>query len=89
MILKPLSTSNSCNSTSADTYANSTLIRVTYEANTNQGHTVYCYSNSSTLKYSIRLCGGESIILEKAPTDLINSSSVDASIQIVPVAYKA
>jgi hypothetical protein len=88
MIIKPLGVSNSCNSTSANTYANSTLVRVTYEANSNMGHTVYCYSNSSTLKYSIRLCGSESIILEKSPTDLINSTSVDTSVQIVPVAYK-
>ena len=89
MIFKPLTTSGSCNTTSANSYGNSSLVRVTHIANTNEGHTISCYSNSSTLKYSIVLCGGESIILEKAPTDLINSTSVDTSVRIVPVAYKA
>ena len=88
MILKPLGVSNSCNSTSASSYANSTLVRVTDISLSNAGHTVYCYSNSTTMKYSVVIVGGESIILEKAPTDLINCSSVDNSVRIVPVAYR-
>ena len=88
MILKPLGISNTCNSTSASSYANSTLVRVTHNSLSNGAHTVYCYSNSTTLKYSIVVIGGESVILEKVPTDLINSSSVDTSLKIVPVAYR-
>ena len=88
MILKPLGISNSCNSTSTNTYANATLVRVTHIDLSNSAHTVYCYSNSTTLKYSVVICGGESIILEKSPTDLINCSSVDTTVRIVPVAYK-
>ena len=88
MIVKPLTVSTVCNSTSTSSYANSTLLRVVHIANTNEGTTISCYSNSTTLKYSLVLCGGESVFLEKSPTDLINSASVDSSVRIVPVAYK-
>jgi hypothetical protein len=88
-IIKPLGVSNTCNSTSSSTYANAHLVRVTHYDNPNTAHTVYCYSADNTLKYSIIVAGGESVILEKNPTDTINCSSVDTTVRIVPVAYKA
>ena len=88
MILKPLGVSNSCNSTSSSSYSNATLVRVTHIDLSNSAHTVYCYSNSTTMKYSVVICGGESIILEKGSTDTINCSSIDTTVRIVPVAYR-
>ena len=88
MIIKPLGISNTCNSTSSSSYSNANLVRVTHYDNPNTAHTVYCYYANTTLKYSIVIAGGESIILEKSPTDTINCSSDDATVHIVPVAYK-
>lgn len=88
MILRPLGASNTCNTTSSSNYNNANLVRITHVALTNASHTVSCYYANNTLKYSIVVIGGESVILEKSPTDTINSASVDASIRIVPVAYK-
>ena len=88
MILKPLGASNTCNTTSSSNYNNANLVRITHIALTNASHTVSCYYANNTLKYSIVVVGGESVILEKSPTDTINSASVDTSIRIVPVAYK-
>ena len=88
MILRPLGASNTCNTTSSSNYNNANLVRITHIALTNASHTVSCYYANNTLKYSIVVIGGESVILEKSPTDTINSASVDASIRIVPVAYK-
>lgn len=89
MILKPLGVSNTCNSTSSNTYGNSTLVRVSHHDLSNTAHTVYCYFSNTTLRYSIVIVGGESIILEKGATDTINCSSVDTTVRIVPIAYKA
>jgi len=89
MIIKPLGVSNTCNSTSSNSYSNASLVRITHIDNANSAHTVYCYYANATLKYSVVVCGGESVILEKGPTDTINSSSVDTTLRIVPIAYKA
>jgi hypothetical protein len=88
-IIKPLGISNTCNSSSSNTYGNANLVRVTHYDNPNTAHTVYCYYANTTLRYSIVVAGGESVILEKGPTDTINCSSVDTTVRIVPVAYKA
>tara|TARA_R110000868_G_scaffold8796_4_gene44978 strand:+ start:429 stop:695 length:267 start_codon:yes stop_codon:yes gene_type:complete len=87
MIIKPLGASNTCNTTSSSNYNNANLVRITHINLSNGAHTVSCYANT-TLKYSIVVIGGESVILEKSPTDTINSTSTDTSIRIVPVAYK-
>jgi hypothetical protein len=87
MIIKPLGASNTCNTTSSNTYGNATLVRISHIAVSNGAHTVSCYTNT-TLKYSIVVVGGESVILEKSATDTINSTSTDTSLRIVPVAYK-
>jgi hypothetical protein len=88
MIIKPLGVSNTCNTTSSNTYANANLVRITHIALTNAAHTVSCHHANGTLKYSLVIIGGESVILEKSPTDTINSASTDTGLRIVPVAYK-
>jgi hypothetical protein len=88
MIIKPLGASNTCNTTSSSNYNNANLVRITHIALTNASHTVSCHYANTTLKYSVVIVGGESIILEKSPTDTINSASVDTGLRIVPVAYK-
>jgi len=87
MIIKPLGISNTCNTTTSDTYANANLVRISHIALSSAAHIVTCYTNT-TLKYSVVVLGGESVILEKSPTDTINSNSTDTSLRIVPVAYK-
>ena len=87
-IIKPLGISNSCNTTSSNSYSNVNLVRLTHIDNSDAMHTVYCYFANNSLRYSIDIVGGESINLEKGPTDTINSSSTDTSLRIVPIAYK-
>lgn len=88
MIIKPLGVSNNCNTISSSSYGNSTLVRVTDIALSNAGHTISCHYANTDLRYTVVLTGGESLILEKGPTDTINSSSTDNTVRIVPVAYK-
>jgi hypothetical protein len=88
MIIKPLGVSTICNTVTSNTYGNANLVRLSHYDNPNTAHTVYCYYANGALKYTCAVIGGESIILEKSPTDTINSSSTDASLRIVPVAYK-
>jgi len=88
MILRPLGASNTCNTTSSSNYNNANLVRITHVALTSGVHVVSCHYANTTLKYSVVVTGGESVILEKSPTDTINSSSTDTSLRIVPVAYK-
>ena len=88
MIIKPLGVSNNCNTISSNSYGNATLVRVTDIALSNAGHTVGCYYANDVLRYTVVLTGGESLILEKGPTDNINSSSTDNTVRIVPIAYK-
>ena len=88
MIIKPLGASNTCNTTTSNTYANANLVRISHISLSNASHIVSCHYANNTLKYSIVVIGGESVILEKSPTDTINSNSTDTSLRIVPVAYK-
>lgn len=88
MVIKPLGVSNTCNTTSSNSYGNANLVRISDIALSNSAHTVNCHYANGTLKYSIVVIGGESVILEKSPTDTINSTSSDTSLRIVPVAYK-
>jgi hypothetical protein len=89
MIIKPLGVSSICNTSTSNSYSNANLVRLSHYDNPNTAHTVYCYYANGSLKYTCPIIGGESIILEKSPTDTINSSSTDVSLRIVPVAYKA
>ena len=88
MIIKPLGISATCNTTSASSFANSTLVRVSHFDSGNTAHTVFCHYANATLRYSIVIIGSESIILEKGATDTINCSSTDATVRAVAVAYK-
>jgi hypothetical protein len=88
MIIKPLGISNNCNTVSSSNYGNANLVRVTDIALSNAGHTINCHYANGTLKYTVVIIGGESLLLEKSPTDTINSSSIDNSVRIVPIAYK-
>ena len=89
MIIKPLGPDQVANTaTAANTFSNSTLIRVSHYSNPNTASYIYCYYANGTLRYNSLVVGGESVIFEKGPTDLVNSSSTDMTVHIVPVAYK-
>jgi hypothetical protein len=88
-IIKPLGATQVANTAvAANTFGNSTLIRVTHYDNPNTATNIYCYYANNTLRWSAMVIGGESVIFEKGATDKVNSSSIDLSVQIVPVAYK-
>jgi len=87
-IIKTLSVSNNCNTVSSSNYGNANLVKITHIALSNAAHTVNCHYANGTLKYTVVVIGGESVILEKSPTDTINSNSTDNTVRIVPVAYK-
>jgi hypothetical protein len=88
MIIKLLGLSNSCNTSTSNTYANANLVKISHIAISNSAHTINCHYANGTLKFTTVILGGESMILEKSPTDTINSTSTDATVRIVPVAYK-
>jgi hypothetical protein len=88
MIIRPLGLSNSCNTSTSNNYGNANLVKLSHIALSNAAHTINCHYANGTLKFTAVLLGGESMILEKSPTDTINSTSSDTSVRIVPVAYK-
>jgi hypothetical protein len=90
MIIKPLGITQVANtSTVANTFGNSTLIRVTHASALTTQAIINCYYTNNTIKYSTQIIGGSSMILEKGATDKVNCSSTDTSVWIVPVAYKS
>jgi hypothetical protein len=89
MIIKPLGITQVANtSVAANTFGNSTLIRVTHYDESNTATFINCYYTNNTIKWSAMVAGGESVIFEKGATDKVNSTSTDQSVTIVPVAYK-
>ena len=86
-ILKPLAVEAVCNTTTTNTYANATLVRITCIGSSTAAHLVTCYYANASAKYSISVVGGQEVLLVKSPTDYLSSNASDSSIQAVPVAY--
>ena len=90
MIIKPLGLTQVANtSTVANTFGNSTLIRVSHYSNMNTSSIINCYYTNNTIRYSVLIVGGTNMVLEKGATDKVNCNSVDSTVHIVPVAYKS
>ena len=90
MIIKPLGLTQVANTAvAANTFGNSTLIRVTHASALTTQSIIYCYYTNNAIRYSTQIIGGSSMILEKGATDKVNCSSTDLSVHIVPVAYKS
>jgi len=90
MIIKPLGITQVANTTvGANTFGNSTLIRVTHASALTTSAIINCYYTNNAIRYSTQVIGGSSMILEKGATDKVNCSSTDLSVHIVPIAYKS
>lgn len=88
MIIKPLNSERSCNTTS-NTYGNNVLVRLTHTGAVTASHLVTCKYANGTVKYTISITGSTSLVLEKGTTDTLESSDTGTSIGAVAVAYRS
>jgi hypothetical protein len=86
-VIKPLANNTYCN-TVPNSFGNNNLVYLTHVANTNEIHTITCKANTGTQLWSIAVCGGESIILQKNPTDTLESGDATNTVRGVQIAYK-
>jgi hypothetical protein len=88
-VIKPLGTSISCNSSNSNTYGNAKLVRITCSAALTTAYTITCTDSSSATVYTINIVGGQSLILEKSPTDTLTSNAVGSTVVLgTAIAYR-
>ena len=88
-VIKPLANNSYCN-TVPNSFGNNKLVYITHVANTNEVHTITCKDLiSNTQLWTIGICGGGSIILEKNPTDILTSGDASNTVRGVQIAYKS
>lgn len=88
-VIKPLGTSISCNTVNLSTYNNAKLVRLTCTAVTTTGHVITCRYANNVIRYSVGITGGQSLILEKDPTDTFESTAVSSTVlRGTPIAYR-
>jgi len=88
-IIKPLGTESVCNTTTFSSYSNSTLVKISHASAITTLALVTCKdSTNTTIKWTTSVIGGETIIVEKSPTDLLTSNNTAATLVAVGVAYK-
>ena len=78
-VIKPLGVSIACNTT-VNTYSSAKLVRLTCSAATNLGYVITCKYANTTIKYSVVITGGQSLILEKDPTDTLESTDTGTTL---------
>jgi hypothetical protein len=90
MIIKPLSNDAVCNTTSFNSFSNSTLVRINYSAAATATAQIICKDSTNTsINWTISVYGGSSTIIEKRATDLITSNLATALVTGCPVSYKS
>jgi hypothetical protein len=87
-ILKPLGTERSCN-TQSNTYGGNPLVRITHTGAVTSSHLITCKYANATVRYTFSLTGSTSAIVEKGPTDTLESTDTGTTIGAVAIAYKA
>jgi hypothetical protein len=88
-VIKPLGVSISCNTVNVNTYSNAKLVRLTCSAVTTTGHVITCKYANGVINYSVGITGGQSLILEKSPTDTLESTDVSSTVlRGTPIAYR-
>lgn len=85
-VLKVLGTERACNTT-ANTYGNSPLVRLTYPAATTASFLVTCKYSNGTVKYTVTIGGGQEMILTKDFTDTLESADTGTAVKAVQIAY--
>jgi|APGre2960657404_1045060.scaffolds.fasta_scaffold01146_12 hypothetical protein len=88
-IIKPLGVSVVCNTANINTYSNAKLVRLTCTANTANGYVVTCKYANGTTNYSVVITGGQSLIVEKNPTDTLESNDIGTTlVRGTSIAYR-
>ena len=88
-IIKPLGTESVCNTTTFSSYSNSTLVKLSHASAVTTLALIICKDSTNTItKWTMSVVGGETLIVEKSPTDLLTSNNTAATLVAVGVAYK-
>jgi hypothetical protein len=88
-IFKPLGTESVCNTTTFSSYGNSSLVKLSHASAITTLALITCKdSTNTTTNWTMSVIGGETLVVQKAPTDILTSNSTDASLVAVGVAYK-
>ena len=88
-IIKPLGTESVCNTTTFSSYSNSTLVKLSHASAVTTLALITCKDSSNAVtKWTMSVIGGETVIVEKSPTDLLTSNNTAATLVAVGVAYK-
>ena len=85
-VLKVLGTERACNTT-ANTYGNNVLVRLTYPAATTASFLVTCKYANGTTKYTVSIGGGQELLLVKDYSDTLESADSGTAVKAVQVAY--
>jgi len=88
-VIKPLGISIACNTSNISAYSNAKLVRLTCTAALTVAYTITCKNADGDTNYSVTIVGGQSLILEKAPTDTLQSSDgAGTSVTGVKIAFR-
>jgi len=88
-VIKPFGLSESCNTSHVSAYSNAKLVRLTCSAATTVVHTITCKNADGDTNYSVTIVGGQSLLLEKSPTDTLESTDTGSTIlRGSPIAFR-
>ena len=88
-IIKPLAQAAVMNTVNYSAYGNNTLVRISHSSAVTTSALITCKDSSNTnTNWTIAVVGGESIIVQKGPTDILTANSTDTSVTAVAIAYK-
>jgi hypothetical protein len=87
-VIRPIGTQISPNTTVTSTFGGNKLVRCAHAGSTASYHVITCKYANNVTKWTIALTGGQSMILEKDPTDQITSDATDTTVSAVAIAYR-
>jgi hypothetical protein len=88
-VLKPLGNNIVSNSVVFSSVYGNPLVRITHSSATTGSALVTCKDSTNTnILWTMVITGGNEVIVQKNPTDLLTSNSTDTSLNMCPVAYK-
>jgi len=88
-IYKPLGTESVCNTTTFSSYGNSSLVKLSHASAITTLALITCKdSTNTTTNWTTSVIGGETIVVQKAPTDILTSNNTAATLVAVGVAFK-
>ena len=88
VIIKPIGTESICNTTTFSSYSNSGLVKLSHASAVTTLALITCKdSTNTTTKWTMSVIGGETLIVQKSPTDILTSNNTATTFVAVPVAY--